>query len=176
MFFQNQLLVLPVLQLRFANYCENPWLSLLSHCHKLLQHQCCWKLLGLQAYIKGTKSDPSGWKETSPCLIWQIGQCCLQRWDMKAEFAPFIRKVQLIPKLTGSDFGDRFPFYRLMTVATPCYWGSPHSPGFLVYHVLLPLSCSLFFTKDTRSTVFHGSSCSGTVIIWKENKARSLRI
>lgn len=149
MFFQNQLLVLPVLQLRFANYRENPWLPLLPPCHKLLQRQYCWKLLGLQAYIKGKKKWPFWLKKNSPCLIWQIGQCYLQRWGMKTELAPFIRKVQLIPKLTDSDLGDGFLFSRLMAVATPCYWGLPHSPAVLVYCVLLPLSWSLFLTNDT---------------------------
>lgn len=95
---------------------------------------------------------------------------------LESWICPFHQKSTMNSKINWNWPGGWISFNRLMTVATPCYWGLPHSPAFFIYCVLLPLSCSLLLTNDTKNAVFLGGSCGGTVIIWKENKARSLGI
>lgn len=84
---------------------------------------------------------------------------------MKAEFAPFIRKVQLIPKSTGSDLGGWIFFLIDDCSNNMLLRFTSQSNFFTVYCILLPLSCSPFPTNDTRNTVFSGGRCGGTVII-----------
>lgn len=132
--------------------------------------------LAFRLTLRKQKSVPSGWKENSHCVTWQMGQCYLQRRDMKAEFAPFIRKVQLIPKSTGSDLGGWIFFLIDDCSNNMLLRFTSQSNFFTVYCILLPLSCSPFPTNDTRNTVFNGGRCGDAVIIWKGDKARSLGI
>lgn len=120
------------------------------------------------AYIKENKKCPFWLKKTqslSNLADWAVlpSEVRHESW-----VCPFHQKSTINSRINWQWLWGWISFYKLMTVATPCYWGLPHSPAVLVYCVLLPLSCSLFLTNDTRNTVFHGGSCGGTVIIWKE--------
>lgn len=176
MFFQNQLLVLPVLQLRLANYYENPWLSLLPHCHKLLQHQCCWKLLGLQAYIKETKKCPFWLKRKQSLCNLTDGAVLPSEARHESWICPIHQKSTINSKINWQWLGGMDFFLIVDCSNSMLLRFTSQSNFFTVYCILLPLSCSPFPTNDTRNTVFSGGRCGGTVIIWKGDKARSLGI
>lgn len=89
---------------------------------------------------------------------------------MKAEFAPFIRTVQLIPKSSGNKLGVG-KIFLLITVVATCYYGLPHSCNFFtLYYVsschlpichflqmMLGILCSVVLTIVTLMSLYSKS-------------------
>lgn len=104
MFFQNQLLLLHVFNIAAVRTCRllrEPLTALLPSYYKLWQeHQGCWKLLGLQDYIKGKvwSSWLKGKLSFCNLTVRTVLSWTVLSWTVNAVFVSFIRKIELIPK------------------------------------------------------------------------------